>query len=65
MRALLRDPCNCQAELDGIARIVEVSFLSFKFVWYGEVWGEGGGTLWDLCQCYAELGDILLLCITS
>ena len=39
----MRDPCNCQAELGGIARIVEVSFLSFKFVWYGEVWGEGGG----------------------
>ena len=37
MRALLRDPyaCECQAKLGGIARIVEVSFVSFKFVRYG------------------------------
>ena len=33
---LLRDPCECQAEVCGIARIVEVSFVSaFKFVTYG------------------------------
>ena len=46
MRALLREPCECQAELGGIARIVEVNLVSFKFVRYG-----GGGALWDLCEC--------------
>ena len=49
----MRDPCECHAELGGIARIVEVSFVfSFKFVMYG-------GPLWDLCECQAEFGDIL------
>ena len=32
---LLRDPCECQAELGDIARITEVSFVSsFKFFMY-------------------------------
>ena len=39
MRALLRKICECQAELGGIARIVEVSFVSFKFVRYGGHYG--------------------------
>ena len=49
MRTLLRDPCQCQPELGGIVRIIEVSFVSFKFV------REGGWGTYDLCECQAEI----------
>ena len=38
---LLRDPCECKAEVGGIARIVEVSFALVRY----------GGALRDLCEC--------------
>ena len=41
MMALMRDPCECKAEVGGIARIVEVSFELVRY----------GGALWDLCEC--------------
>ena len=40
----MRDPCECQVELDGIARSVEISFVPFKFVRYG-----GGGGHYGIC----------------
>ena len=43
MRALLRDLCECQAELGGIARIVEVSFVLLSLSGMGG--GGGGGTM--------------------
>ena len=51
----MRDLCECQAELGGIARIVEVSFMSsFKFVRYG------GGEPYGIClNVKLNYGDIL------
>ena len=61
MRALLSGPCEYQAELGGIARIIEVSFVSFKFLRYG-------GVLWDLCElnlaifCMDQYGKCVVFC---
>ena len=35
MRALLRDPCECQAELGSISRNVEVRFVSLSLLGMG------------------------------